>query len=216
MNNQKKQKKKEDNKKQDNLIKRSIKFIVILAVLILMYIMILMTVFATTRAQFNLGFADYKFYAMESEAHPSIAKKGDLVIVRNNKHEEYKKGDGFVYGGQKFYYCDEVEEVRKENIVYKVLIAQDGVVKYRMYDTDVEGKVVYVIPVLGSIVWFLRTPLGIIFFILFTICLFILLRYLFVHNKKDEDDNENEEETDIATDEENYLEENNLKNNTKK
>ena len=211
MNNQKKQKKKED-----NLIKKSIKFIVILAVLILIYIMVLMTVFATTRAQFNLGFADYKFYAMESEAHPSVAKKGDLVIVRNNKHEDYNKGDVFVYGGQKFYYCDEVEEVRVENIVYKVLIAQDGVVKYRMYDTEVEGKVVHVIPVLGSIVWFLRTPLGIIFFILFTICLFILLRYLFVYkNEEDDDDNENEEETNIATDEENYLKENNLKNNTK-
>ena len=103
------------------------------------------------------------------------------------------KGDKVVYGGNKFYYCDDVVETKKVNTVYKIIIAEKEGVKYQFEESEIEGKVVKTIPNLGNIVLFLRTPLGIILYIVFTICVFILLRILLLR-RKDEDKSNNIED----------------------
>lgn len=62
----------------------------------------------------------------------------------------------------------------------KIIIAENDGIKYQFEESEIEGKVVYSIHKVGNIITFLRTPIGIIFFILFIICLFILLRMVFV------------------------------------
>ena len=49
-------------------------------------------------------------------------------------------------------------------------------------EDEVEGKILYTIPKLGSIISFLRTPVGIIIFSIFTICVFLLLKTIFIRN----------------------------------
>lgn len=175
-------------KNKENKIKTSARITIILTLLVLMITIMLITLFSTMFAS-NLAFLKYKFYVMDTDSQPYIAEKGDLVIVQRSLPGQVVKGDKVVYGGNKFYYCDDVVETKKVNTVYKMIIAEKEGVRYQFEESEIEGKVVKTIPNLGNIVLFLRTPLGIILYIVFTICLFILLRILLLRRKEEDDDN---------------------------
>ena len=179
-------------KRKENKIKTSARITIILTLLVLMLTIMLITLFSTMFAS-NLAFLKYKFYIMDTDSQPDIAEKGDLVIAKRSLPGQVVKGDKVVYGGNKFYYCDDVVETKKVNTVYKIIIAEKEGVKYQFEESEIEGKVVKTIPNLGNIVLFLRTPLGIILYIVFTICVFILLRILLL-SRKDEDKSNNIED----------------------
>lgn len=180
-------------KRKDNKIKTSARITIILTLLVLMITIMLITLFSTMFAS-NLAFLKYKFYVMDTDSQPYIAEKGDLVIAQRSLPGQVVKGDKVVYGGNKFYYCDDVVETKKVNTVYKMIIAEKEGVRYQFEESEIEGKVVKTIPNLGNIVLFLRTPLGIILYIVFTICVFILLRILLLRRKDEKDDDNNIED----------------------
>jgi len=159
-------------------------FIVIFSLTIL--IITLITIASTVKAD-DLAFGRYRFYIMRTESKPEAALKGDLVIAEKLDAGQLKVGDYIVYGGNKTYYCDEVAEIKKVNIVNKIITAENGGVSYKFNENEISGKVIARIYKLGNIITFLRTPVGIVFFIIFTICLFALLRILITYGKDDEE-----------------------------
>lgn len=134
----------------------------------------LITLYSTTRAS-NLAFGDYRFYVMESESQPNIALKGDLVIAKRMKLGEVKKGDKIVYGNKTYYYCDEVVQLKRNNAIVKMVIAENNGIKYQFSEQEISGKVIKNIHKIGKIINFLKTPVGIVVFAIFQIILFILL-----------------------------------------
>ena len=164
-------------------------FIVIFSLTIL--ILSLITLASTVKAN-DLAFGRYRFFIMRTESRPEAAEKGDLVIAKKLDVGELKTGDYIVYGGNKTYYCDKVAEIKKVNIVNKVITAESNGVSYQFNEADISGKVIKNYHKIGNIITFLRTPVGIVFFILFIICLFALLRILITY-KKDSNDEEKQE-----------------------
>ena len=162
--------------------KKIITQLIAVALFLFVLIMSLITLFSTVRAN-NLAFLKYRFYIMESESEPEVAKEGDLVIVKQIEKGNIQPGDYVVYGGEQYYYCDEVVEIKKQNIVTKLIIAEKNGIKYQFSEDEVSGKVVKSIYKLGRIAKFQRTPIGITIFILFVICVFALLRILITLNK---------------------------------
>lgn len=175
-----------EQKKNENInkVKSSIKLIAISTLILVIFVTILLTIFSTRFSSNNLAFLNYRFYVMESELHPDIAEKGDLVIAKIAQPGEIVKGDNIVYKDGNVYYCDNVEETMQSNIIYRWIIAEDEGIRYKFDETEIEGKIIYNIKNLGSIILFLRTPLGIILFIIFTICIFIILRVLLLRRKE--------------------------------
>ena len=166
-----------------NIKKRTLQaFIVVFSLTVL--ILSLITLASSVKAS-NLAFGRYHFYIMKSTSQPEIAESGDLVITERLDKGRIKAGDKIVYKDNEFYYCDEVVETRKTNIVNKLIIAEKDGVKYQFDEYFVQGKVVKNFHKIGSIITFIRTPLGIVFFMLFIICLFALLRILITY-KRDE------------------------------
>ena len=178
-------------------------FIVIFSLTIL--ILTLITIASTVKAD-DLAFGRYRFYIMRTDSRPNAALKGDLVIAEKLDAGQLKVGDYIVYGGNKTYYCDEVAEIKKVNIVNKVITAENNGVSYQFNENEISGKVIKSFRKIGNIITFLRTPVGIVFFILFTICLFALLRILITYGKNDEDDED---------DNRNQMQENNTAGNMK-
>lgn len=158
-------------------------FIVVFSLTIL--ILSLITLASSVKAS-NLAFGRYQFYIMKSTTQTEIAESGDLVITEKLEPGKIKAGDKIVYKDNEFYYCDNVVETRKSNIVNKLIIAEKDGVKYQFDESYVQGKVVNRIPKLGAIITFIRTPLGIVFFMLFIVCLLALLRLLIIYSKKED------------------------------
>ena len=180
------EKNKQKKKRNIRIRKRFLQgFIVIFSLTIL--ILSLITLASTVKAD-DLAFGRYRFYIMRTESKPEAAEKGDLVIAEKLDAGKLKVGDYIVYGGDKTYYCDKVAEIKKVNIVNKVITAENGGVSYQFNENDISGKVIVNIHKLGNIITFLRTPVGIVFFIIFTICLFALLRILITYGRNDEED----------------------------
>ena len=158
-------------------------FIIIFSITIL--ILSLITMVSTIRAS-DLAFGKYSFYIMRTESRPDVAEKGALVIAKKLKAGEMKIGDNIVYGDNKTYYCDNIAEINKVNIVNRIITAENNGISYHFDEDEINGKVVKVIPKLGNMITFLRTPVGIVLFILFVVCLFALLRIIISYNKCDE------------------------------
>lgn len=153
-------------------------FIVIFSIIIL--ILSLITLASTVKASDNLAFGRYRFYIMKAESHPDIAEPGDLVIAHKMEPGEIKAGDKIVYKDNEFYFCNNVIETKQTNIVNRIIIAEKAGIGYKFEEAEVSGKVVAKIHMLGHIITFLRTPLGIVFFAVFTLCIFALLRILLI------------------------------------
>lgn len=182
----------EEKKEQKIIInKKLITQIIAIILFVVILVLSLITLSSSVKAS-NLAFGTYRFYIMESEAQPNIALKGDLVIAKKLKYGEVQKGDSIVYSDGKFYYCDEVVQTKKNNTIVKMVIAENEGVRYQFAEDEVSGKVIHNIHGLGNIISFLRTPIGMVFFVIFTICVFLLLRILFI--KKDEKDDEQNKE----------------------
>jgi len=147
------------------------------AVILFLFILItsLITLYSSIKAS-NLAFLKYRFYIMETDTQQEIANKGDLVIAKKLKNGEIQAGDYIVYGDNEFYYCDEIVETKKINTVTKIITAERNGIKYQFSEDEVSGKIVKKINKLGEIIKFLRTPVAIVIFILFVICIFALLR----------------------------------------
>ena len=183
---------KKDEQKKKKVIKLILQIIIILFSLALLLIT-LFTLACTVKHKDNLSFGKYKFYIMRTDAQPEIANLGDLVIVKQYQKEDIKVGEDIVYSGSsdnKFYHTNRIIKTKQQNAIMKLIIAERDGVQYKFSESDVEGRIVNKIPKLGSIIIFLRTPLGTILFLLFVICLFILLRTLFIPRKEDEEDDE--------------------------
>lgn len=144
----------------------------------------LITIISTIKSSGNLSFGKYKFYIMDTESKDSIAKKGDLIIVKKAKSDELKIGDDVVYSNDGFYYCDKIIQTRKLDTITKLIMVEDNGIKYQFDEDEIEGKIISNIHNIGSIIIFLRTVFGIIIFILLITCIFILLRMLLVYGKK--------------------------------
>ena len=180
----------ENNKQKKKRNKRAIKrflqvFIVIFSLTIL--ILSLITLSSTVKAN-DLAFGRYRFYIMRTDSRPNAALKGDLVIAEKKDLGQLKVGDYIVYGGEnKLYYCDEIAEIKKVNIVNKVVTAESDGISYQFNENEISGKVIKNIHKLGNIITFLRTPVGIVLFIIFIICLFALLRIMITYGEDDDD-----------------------------
>ena len=181
---------KKEQKKNNNDTKK-ITTQVIAAILFLVILIVTLITIVSTIKTSNLAFLRYKFYIMRSASQTQIAYPGDLVIAKKMSADKMKAGDSIVYGGKKYYFADSITQVKKANTVTKIIIAEKDGVRYQFSEEDIEGKVVKTIPELGNIISFLRTPLGMVIFIIFTICVFALLRVLLLKNKDDDADNNN-------------------------
>ena len=158
-------------------------FIIVFSLTIL--ILSLITLASSVKAS-NLAFGRTQFYIMKSTSQPEIANAGDLVIVKRQDPGQIKAGDKIVYKDGEFYYCDKVVQTKKSNIVNKFILAEKDGVSYQFDESNVKGTVFKTIPRLGAIITFIRTPIGIVFFMLFIICLFALLRILITYGKKED------------------------------
>lgn len=173
----KKKQKNRNNKK--NVYKKIVTSVIAVILFVVILLLSLITLASSVKAS-NLAFLEYKFYIMESSTQPEIASKGDLVIAKKIRNGEVKAGDKIVYGDGNFYYCDNIVETKKINTVTKLITAQRDGIKYQFSENEVEGKIICNIEELGNIISFLRTPVGMIFFIMFTVCIFIILRIVFI------------------------------------
>lgn len=158
----------------------------IIAVIIFMTIIIIsaITVASTAKAH-NLAFISHRFYVMKSDSQPEIAKVGDLVITKRIRNNEIQNNNHIVYKDGEFYYCDEVIDTKKSGSIVKMIIAEKNGIKYQFSEDDIEGKVVKVVPKLGSVVDFFKTPIGIVVYIISVIVVFTTLRFLVI-NKRSE------------------------------
>lgn len=190
MNNVNQQKKKVNSKLNKKIITAFLAVLLFLVILVVS----LITLASTVRAS-NLSFLQYRYYIMNTDSQPNIAKRGDLVIAKKVHNEEIQVGDAIVYGDGKFYFCDNIIETKTANGVTKVIIAEGDGIKYQFSERDVSGKVIHTIPELGNIITFLRTPLGIVFFIIFIVCLFLLLRLIFIVKSENKNDKVNRNNT---------------------
>ena len=182
------------NLKKINVKKRVLQ--VCLVVLSIMVLVIVLITLASTVKASNLAFGRYRFYIMKAETKSSIAKKGDFVIAKRMNPGEIKVGDNIVYSENDLFLSSSVVQVENSEKVNNLVIAQENGVSYKYGETDIEGKIVKVIPNLGDVVKFLRTKIGFIFFVLIVICVFLLLRVLLI-KKNDYDkfeDNQNNSE----------------------
>ncbi len=106
----------------------------------------------------------------------------DIIIIKNQK--SYKKNDIISFSNGKSLYTHRIVEITTEGFVTKGdanNAADDVLVK----EAEVSGKVIYVIPRIGSIVYFLRSPLGIMLIILFIFGTLLMPDKI---NKKENDD----------------------------
>ncbi len=156
-------------------------FIVLFSLTLLIVTLISMT--STIKSSSNLAFGKYKFYIVKEGYKTGIAEEGDLIIVKKAKHDEIQIGDNIVYGDNKFYYCDKIVQTKKVNTITKIITAENNGIKYQFDESEIEGKIILKIHKIGNIIIFLRTPIGMILFILFIICLVTLLKMILVHNK---------------------------------
>lgn len=177
----------ENNKQMKNELnmKKKVLQITIIVFSLLLLIISLITIASTVRASSNLAFGNYRFYIMKAISQPDIAKKGDLVIAKKTEPGKIQAGDKIVYKDNEFYYCDNVKETKKVNVVNKLIIAEKDGVSYQFDEKDIQGKIVSTIGLLGAIITFLVTPLGIVFFVLFIVCVFALLNVLVSKRKQD-------------------------------
>lgn len=190
----------EDKKEQKKYINKKVVTAVIAVILFVLILVISLITMASTIKASNLAFGRYRFYIMKSESQPEIAVKGDLVIAKKLKSGEIQPGDKIVYGDGKFYYCDNIEQTRRINTITKMITAQREGIKYQFSEDEVEGKIICTIHELGDIISFLRTPVGMVFFIIFVVCVFLLMRIIFIGKKKDKDE-ESDEDDENAQDE---------------
>lgn len=156
-------------------------FIVLFSLGLLTVTLIAMT--STIKSSGNLAFGKYKFYIMKESCKTGIAEEGDLIIVKKIKSDEIQIGDNIVYKDNKFYYCDNIVQTKKLNTITKIIIAENNGIKYQFDVSEIEGKIIFKIHKIGYIITFFRTPVGIILFILFIICLFTILRVILVYHK---------------------------------
>lgn len=141
------------------------------------------TITSTIKSSGNLAFGKYEFFVTREDNKTNATEKGDLIIVNKDATNEIKVGDSIVYEDNKIYYCDDVIQTRNVNNELKVIIKENDIIKYQFDEREIEGKVTFKVHRIGNIIIFLRTPIGIILFILFIICLFYLLRRLLVNYK---------------------------------
>lgn len=158
---------------------KTVTMVIAVILFVIILVLSLITISSTVKAS-NLAFGRYRFYIMRADSQPQVAERGDLVIAKKLRSGEIKEGDNIVFGGGKIYYCDSVVETRRVNTVTKMVIAEYDGVKYQFAENEVEGKVIYKVRNLGDIISFLRTPIGMVFFIIFVICIFVLLRIIFL------------------------------------
>lgn len=156
-------------------------FIVLFSLLLLIVTLITMT--STIKSSNNLAFGRYKFYIIKEGYKADIAEAGDIIIAKKVKSEDIQIGDNIVYKDNKFYYCDNIVQTKKINTITKIITAENNGIRYQFDASEIEGKIIFRIHTIGNIIIFLRTPVGIILFILFIICLFTLLRAILIHNK---------------------------------
>lgn len=174
-----------DKKEQKKFFNKKLITSFIAVILFVSILVISLITLASTVKASNLAFGTYRFYIMKSESQPEIALKGDLVIAKKLKLGEIQPGDKIVYGDGKFYYCDNIEQTKKINTITKMITAQRDGIKYQFSEDEVEGKIICTIHELGDIISFLRTPIGMLFFIVFIICVFLLMRIIFIGKKKE-------------------------------
>ncbi len=174
-----------DRENNKNIIKKNITQIIEVVLFVFILVISLITLASTVKYS-NLSFLRYRFYIMRSDANPEIAKNGDFVISKRVKIGEIKEGDYIVYGDGEYYYCDEVVEMKNNGNVIKTVIAEKNGIQYQFSETQINSKVVKVIPEKGNIISFLRSVLGMVLYAAVVICVFILLRFLLINKKTEE------------------------------
>lgn len=160
------------NEKKNSTSKIILRIIIIVYSLLLLIIS-LFTLACTVKSSDNLAIGNYKFYLIKLDNNKNVIPKGDLVVVKKVKNENLNIGDEIVYKENQQYYSDNVEKIINNSI----LVEKNGIT-YQFTKQTVEGKIVKRYHVLGNLVMFLRAPIGIIIFLIFTILLFVLLRIL--------------------------------------
>lgn len=163
------------NEKKKNIYSTSkiILRIIIIVYSLLLLIISLFTLACTVKSSDNLAIGNYKFYLIKLDNNKNIIPKGDLVVVKKVKNENLNIGDEIVYKENQQYYSDNVEKIINNSI-----LVEKNEITYQFTKQTIEGKIVKRYRVLGNLVMFLRAPIVIIIFLIFTISLFVLLRIL--------------------------------------
>ncbi len=182
---------KEDKEQKKKIIEKVILRITIVLLFLFIVGVSLVTLASTIMHKENLSFGNYKFYIMRPDTQKEIAEQGDLVIVKQYKTNEAKAGDSVVYYSGENYYANKIQSIETKNEILHMATLEGNGVKYQIEESQLEGKVIKIIHNLGSFIKFLRTALGTILFILITICLFILLRAIFIRKKQEKSQEEN-------------------------
>lgn len=157
-------------------------FIVLFSLFLLIVTLITMT--STIKSSGNLAFGKYKFYIMNKNNKTDIAEDGDLIIVKKVKPDEVQVGDNVVYKDGRLYYCNNIIQTKKSNTTTKIITAENNGIKYQFDLNEIEGRIIFKIHKVGNIILFLKTPVGIILFILFIICIFTLFMIILSCHKK--------------------------------
>ena len=170
----------------------------VFAIILFIVILVVSTItFVSTVKASNLAFLKYRFYIMHTNSYPNIAKIGDLVIAKKQKPGNIKPQDNIVYKDGRYYHCSSIIETKTQNIVNKYIIAEKDGIRYQFSEDDISGKVVFVIPSLGSVISFFRTTLGFLFFLVILALTFIILRLVYVRSGSTK--SEEKSDTDIKS-----------------
>lgn len=159
----------------------SIIYLVLIIFLILNIILVLQSTFNSQKVPNLFG---YKTFSIVTGSMEPTLKVNDLIITKNCKQEDIKKGDIITYKRGSSIITHRVDNIQNEggNVYY--LTKGDGNYIYDEYKVkykDIEGKYVKRIPKIGKIVSFLKNRKIIIVIIL------IFLGLNFFSNKKNKE-----------------------------
>lgn len=122
------------------------------------------------------GIFKYKPVVIESNTSISSLKKGDLVIIKDIKKDEYKKDNIIVFrGDERKNILSKIEDIENDNFILSRNIKVD---KYSM-----QGIKILRIPLLGYLIMFLQSLFGIIITIILLLISIVWYKSKIKHNK---------------------------------
>lgn len=115
----------------------------------------------------------YKIRAVMSGSMEKAIPQGSLIINQWTEDKNLKIGDIITYRRpdlKDFFITHRIKNIEKEGFFYFFKTQGDQVSepdKWRLNQSQIEGKVIFTIPLLGYLYVFVQSPLGFLFFIIF-------------------------------------------------
>ncbi len=145
-------------KKKRSLIAKAVETALLFTILILGLLVIL------SERKEILG---YKFLVVRSGSMEPAMKTGSLLLIKSNENNEYQEGDIVTFGpvsDAKMLITHRISKVEGKNgeLVYTTKgDANDGPDPRKLREEQILGKFFLAIPLIGYVVGFTQTPLGV-------------------------------------------------------